>query len=155
MAVVALVGAGVFALTQIGGNDDKGGAASPTEAGENLVAALNDEDILGAVDLLLPGERDTFRQPMIDLVDNLKRLEVLGDDADPSKVKGIDIDLADAKVTADTPAAPDITPSASRRRTAPRSTARPSRSATSSSTRRSAGSGPTPRNRRTRTGRSR
>ena len=109
VAVVALVGAGVFALTQIGGNDAKGGAASPTEAGENLVKALNDEDILGAVDLLLPGERETFRQPMIDVVDNLKRLDVLGDDADPSKVSGIDIELADAKVVADTPSAPDIT----------------------------------------------
>jgi len=109
VAVVALVAAGVFALTQIGGNDDKGGAARPTEAGQSLVKALNDEDILGAVDLLLPGERDTFRQPMIDLVDNLKRLDVLGSDADPSKVSGVDINLTDAKVTADEPAADDIT----------------------------------------------
>ena len=92
---MALVGAGVFALVKIGGDDDKGGAASPTEAGQDLVKALNDEDILGAVDLLLPGERETFRQPMIDLVDNLKRLEVLGDKADPSKVAGVDIDLSD------------------------------------------------------------
>lgn len=109
VAVVALVGAGVFALTRIGGDDDKGGAASPTEAGQNLVNALNQEDILGVVDVLLPGERETFRQPLIDLVDNLKRLEVLGDDADASSVKGIDIELADAKVTADKPVADDIT----------------------------------------------
>ncbi|MFT3853952.1 MAG: DUF4333 domain-containing protein [Ilumatobacteraceae bacterium] len=109
VAVLALVGAGVFALTRIGGDDDKGGAASPTEAGENLVNALNQEDILGVVDVLLPGERETFRQPLIDLVDNLKRLDVLGGDADASSVKGIDIELADAKVTADKPVAEDIT----------------------------------------------
>ena len=109
VAVVALIGAGVFALTRIGGDDDKGGAASPTEAGQNFVEALNDEDVLPPVDLLLPGERETFRQPMIDLVDNLKRLDVLGDDADPSSVKGIDVKLTDADVTADEPAADDIT----------------------------------------------
>ena len=108
VAVVALVAAGVFAITQIGGSDEQGGAKSSTEAGENLIKALNDEDVLGAVDLLLPGERETFRQPMIDLVDNLKRIEVLGSDADPSKVGGIDIDLTDVKVTADKPVADDI-----------------------------------------------
>ncbi len=108
VAVVALVGAGVFALTQINSNDDKGGAASSVEAGQDLVAALNDEDILGVVDLLLPGERDTFRQPLIDLVDNLKRMKVLGDGADPNKVDGLDIDLTDVQVTADDPVADDI-----------------------------------------------
>jgi hypothetical protein len=109
VAAVAIVGAGVFAITKaVGNDDDKGGAASSTEAGEQFVKALNDEDILGAVDLLLPGERETFRQPMIDLVDNLKRLDVLNADADPSKVSGVDIDLTNVEVTADKPVADDI-----------------------------------------------
>ncbi len=109
VAVVAIIGAGVFAVTKVVGNDDdKGGAASSTEAGESFVKALNDEDVLGAVDVLLPGERETFRQPMIDLVDNLKRLDVLGADADPKKVSGLDINLTNVEVQADDPVADDI-----------------------------------------------
>ena len=57
IAVVALLGAGGFAITKImSGND--GGAANPTEVGTRLMDSLAAEDALGVVDLLLPGERD-------------------------------------------------------------------------------------------------
>ncbi|MCU1501231.1 MAG: proline-rich proteoglycan 2 [Ilumatobacteraceae bacterium] len=108
VAAVAVIAAGVFAITRISGNDKKGGAASSTELGQQFTAALNDEDILGVVDLLLPGERDTFRQPLLDMVANLKRLDVLDSSADPAKVSGLDIDLADVKVAPETPVAKDI-----------------------------------------------
>ena len=108
VAVVALVAAAGFAISRIGDSSNAGGAASAAEAGEHFVSALNDEDILGVVDLLLPGERDTFRQPMLDAVDNFKRLGILSSDADPSKVTGLDIDLEDVRVTADRPVADDI-----------------------------------------------
>jgi hypothetical protein len=90
IAVVALVGAGGFAVTKIVAGDD-GGAASPTEVGTRLMDSLAQEDALGVVDLLLPGERDMMRQPLIDLVDNLKRLEVFDDAASLDKVGGLDI----------------------------------------------------------------
>jgi hypothetical protein len=90
IAVVALVGAGGFAVSKIvAGND--GGAASPTEVGTRLMDALAAEDALGVVDLLLPGERDMMRQPLIDIVDNLKRLEVIDNTASLDKVGGLDI----------------------------------------------------------------
>ncbi len=97
IAVVALVGAGGFAITKIvAGND--GGAASPTEVGTRLMDALAAEDALGVVDLLLPGERETMRQPLIDLVDNLKRLEVFDSSASLDKVGGLDIVFEDVRV---------------------------------------------------------
>ena len=90
IAVVALVGAGGFAVSKIvAGND--GGAASPTEVGTRLMDALAAEDALGVVDLLLPGERDMMRQPLIDIVDNLKRLEIVDSTASLDKVGGLDI----------------------------------------------------------------
>ena len=90
VAVVAWVGAGGFAVSKIvAGND--GGAASPTEVGTRLMDALADEDALGVVDLLLPGERDTMRQPLIDVVDNLKRLGVVDGTASLDTVGGLDI----------------------------------------------------------------
>src|SRR6185295_10185671 len=90
IAVVALVGAGGFAVNKIvAGND--GGAASPTEVGTRLMDALAAEDALGVVDLLLPGERDMMRQPLIDIVANLKRLDIVDSTASLDKVGGLDI----------------------------------------------------------------
>ena len=97
VAVVALLGAGGFAVSKIvAGND--GGAASPSEVGTRLMEALSAEDALGVVDLLLPGERDMMRQPLIDIVDNLKRLEIVGDTATLEKVGGLDIAFDDVQV---------------------------------------------------------
>ena len=90
IAVVALLGAGGFAVTKIVAGAH-GGAGSPTEVGTRLMDSLAAEDALGVVDLLLPGERDTMRQPLIDIVDNLKRLGIADKGASLSKVGGLDI----------------------------------------------------------------
>ncbi len=97
LAVVALLGAGGFAVSKIvAGND--GGAADPTEVGTRLMNSLAAEDVLGVVDLLLPGERDMMRQPLIDMVDHLKRLGVADDAADLQKVGGLDISFENVRV---------------------------------------------------------
>ena len=101
VAVAALLGAGAFAITKIGDDDAAaGGAASPQEVGDKLVESLNGEDLLGIVDLLLPGERETFRQPLLDLNTELKRLEVTDGSVDLNKVPGLDINIADPRVRA-------------------------------------------------------
>ena len=98
VGAVAIVGAGVFAVTRIAGDSSSGGASSPEAAANDFLDALDQEDVLGLVDVLLPGERDTFRQPLQDLVGELKRLEVLSSDADLSKIGGIDIAITDRSV---------------------------------------------------------
>ena len=98
VGAVAILGAGVFAVTRIAGDSSSGGASSPEAAANDFLDALDQEDVLGLVDVLLPGERDTFRQPLQDLVGELKRLEVLSSDADLSKIGGIDIAITDRKV---------------------------------------------------------
>ena len=67
VAVLAVGAAGVFAVSRFTGAAE-GGAGSPTELGTALFTAIENEDVLGVTDLLLPGERDLFQQPMIDLV---------------------------------------------------------------------------------------
>ena len=113
---VALVAAGAFAVTSIAGGD-QGGADSPEKAVEQMVDAMNREDVLGAMDVLLPGERRTLRQPMTDLVAQLRRLEILGGGASLDKVGGTDIqiDLGDLTVdqVADDVADVDISGTAS------------------------------------------
>jgi hypothetical protein len=108
VGVSALVAAGAFAVVKITGTDAAGGAASPEEVGTALTTALDNEDFLGVIDLLLPGERDTFREPLIDLVGNLRRLELLSDEADLSKIRGLDIEFTDVTVRAEPTNVDDI-----------------------------------------------
>ena len=60
--------------------------------------ASSAEDALGVVDLLLPGERETMRQPLIDIVDNLKRLEIADSSASLDKIGGLDIAFENVQV---------------------------------------------------------
>ena len=92
--VVVLLGAATFAVTRI--NSDKsssGGASSPKDVGDKLVTSLGGEDLLGVVDLLLPGERETFRQPLVDLNTQLQRLEVTSGSVNLNKVPGLAINI--------------------------------------------------------------
>lgn len=93
VGVGALVAAGTFAVVSITGNDEQGGAASPEEVVTSLAEAVDNEDVLGMIDLLLPGERDTFREPLITFFDHLRRLEVLSDDASLDKLGGVDFQV--------------------------------------------------------------
>lgn len=108
VGVVALVAAGTFAVVKITGNDADGGAASPEDVGTSLTDALDNEDALGVIDLLLPGERDTFRQPLIDLFEHLRRLDVLATDASLDKIGGVDITFSDVSVRTETTNVDDI-----------------------------------------------
>ncbi|MGH9270588.1 MAG: hypothetical protein ACRDZ2_04880, partial [Ilumatobacteraceae bacterium] len=108
VGVVALVGAGVFAVSRVTGNEDDGGAESPEAAGQALLAAVEDEDALGVVDVLLPGERETLRGPLTDLVAELRRIEVLSEDADLAAIGGIDIQLEDESIDVDETNVEDI-----------------------------------------------
>jgi hypothetical protein len=107
VAVLAVGAAGVFAVSRFT-DAAESGAGSPTELGTALFTAIENEDVLGVTDLLLPGERDLFRQPMIDLVSELSRLEVLTAEADLANIAGIDITLGGTSVTTRATNVPDI-----------------------------------------------
>ena len=95
--MLAIGAAGVFAVTQMSGGNE-GGAASPEELGEAFMESLDQEDFLGVIDLLLPGERDTFSEPAQELVSELTRLEVLTEDASLDDLSGFDVTLEDRNV---------------------------------------------------------
>ena len=108
VGAVAIVGAGTFAVARIAGDDDAGGAATPEEAGLAFVDAMGNEDLLGMVDVLLPGERQALRGPLSDIVDELQRLEVLNEEADASAISGVDFEFEDVSVDADATNVDDI-----------------------------------------------
>jgi hypothetical protein len=97
------LGALAVALLLVGGGgflawralQSTGGAASPGEAMESLLLALNEEDFLSVGELLEPGERRTLVDPVVsDILPELERLGLL-EDADPGDVSGLDIELTD------------------------------------------------------------
>ena len=85
-----LVGGVAFAAAQAGSDD---GSESPEEAVAQLFEALADEDLLGVLASLEPGERDTFREPMEDLFEELERLGVVDDSFELTGVPGLDLEF--------------------------------------------------------------
>lgn len=96
-AVIAVGAAGVFAVQRLGGASD-GGAASADELGASLLRAIEAEDVLGVIDTLSPGERDSLGGPFVEFVSELRRLEVFDESVDLSAVAGFDVELADERV---------------------------------------------------------
>ncbi len=86
VGVVLLAGGLAFAALQVG-DDDR----TPEEAVEELFTALSDEDILGVLATLDPGERDSLSGPLQELFAELQRLEVLSGSFDARKVTGVDL----------------------------------------------------------------
>ena len=84
VGAVAIVGAGVFAITRISGDAASGGASSPEAAANDFLDAIDDEDVLGHRRRPPAGRaRDVPRAGCTELVGELTRLEVLSDEAEP------------------------------------------------------------------------
>ena len=107
MTVLAVGGAATFAAMQMTGGTAGGGQR--LEVGEQVLASLENEDVLGLLDVLLPGERELFRQPAIDFVAELSRLEVLSPAADLAKIDGIDLSVTGGSVQVRNTNVADIT----------------------------------------------
>ena len=88
VAVVALLASSLFALVSVGAEE---GADSPEAAVRALLDAVASEDVLGVVDALVPAERDALRPGLVDLADELRRLEILSPDLSLSDVAGVDV----------------------------------------------------------------
>ena len=89
-AIVAVGLAAIFAVRQFNGGT-AGGAGSPEALADEMMAAMEGEDVLGLIDLMLPGERESLGEPMIDTVAELQRLEILSSDIDLGALDGFGI----------------------------------------------------------------
>ncbi|HSP04774.1 MAG TPA: hypothetical protein VLR27_14780 [Acidimicrobiales bacterium] len=92
VGLVLLLGGVAFAATQIGSDD---GASDPEAAVAELFDAIADEDVLGMLATLDPGERDALSQPVERFFGELERLEVLDDSFELSGVAGVDLEFED------------------------------------------------------------
>ncbi|MEX2658738.1 MAG: hypothetical protein WD232_03500, partial [Acidimicrobiales bacterium] len=89
VAAVLAVAAGAFAITSMG-NDTP---STPEAAVEALFSALEDQDVLGILATLAPGERQVYQPFIEDMVGELQRLDVLAGDLDLAAIDGIEIDV--------------------------------------------------------------
>ncbi|MGH9186904.1 MAG: hypothetical protein ACRD0U_13975, partial [Acidimicrobiales bacterium] len=100
VAAVAAVAAGTFGVLSLTGSGS-GGADSPEAAVESFFTAMGNEDVIGLLDTLAPGERDAFRPVLEELVGELQRLDILSDSAKLDGVPGVDFEIADLEVSSD------------------------------------------------------
>jgi hypothetical protein len=74
LTALAVLSAGTFAAVALTRPD---GAGSPEAAVESLFEALGNEDAIGVMESLPPGERDVLLEPMVATVGELQRLGLL------------------------------------------------------------------------------
>ncbi|MEM8922670.1 MAG: hypothetical protein AAGD35_04140 [Actinomycetota bacterium] len=106
-ATVLIAGAGWFVLQALTAQN---GAASPEEATDALIDAINNEDFLAMAELLEPGERRAVAQPILfEIVPELERIGVLDESFDSGDAEGVDFELTDVTYRVDRPAdSPDV-----------------------------------------------
>ena len=95
VAVAVAVVAGGAVTYQAVSDKNAAGAASPKAAVQTIVADLNNSDLIGVLDDLAPGERAALASPAIDAINDLKRLHVLQQAANPSSVSGVQFKAQD------------------------------------------------------------
>ncbi len=94
MAALVLLGGGaMFAVSALGA---AGGAASPEEAVDALLDAIENEDFITMAEMIEPGERRSLAEPVItDILPELERLGVFDESFDAAGVEGVDFAFSD------------------------------------------------------------
>ena len=93
--------AGTAVTVKLVSSQSSGGAASPEEAVQDMVGSLEQNDLLGVVDVLAPWERDFARQGIDNYLDDAKDNGLLAKDTDLSDVGGYTLTVDGLKVSSE------------------------------------------------------
>ena len=103
VAILAVLAGGVFAVSALtGGDSGGGGAKDPESAVQDLFDAVSKSDALGTLDSVAPSERGALKDPLVEMVDQLKRLEILGQNFDLSSIGGVKLSVSDLRLSSET-----------------------------------------------------
>jgi hypothetical protein len=94
IGVALLAGGTAFAATQIGSS----GPGTAEEAVQEMLDAAGNEDVLGLLAALDPGERDALKQPVEDMFAELERLEVVDPSLELTGIEGIDFEFSNVEL---------------------------------------------------------
>ena len=95
IGVLALLAGGIFGVFYLAGEDE----GTPEDAVQRMLAAVADEDVLGMLAALPPSERDPLRDNLTEMAKELRRLEVLAEDFDLAKIRGLDLSFEGVEMT--------------------------------------------------------
>ncbi|MCP4085279.1 MAG: hypothetical protein GY745_09565 [Actinomycetia bacterium] len=96
VVVLALVGAGLYGVRSF---LSPAGASSGTDAVQQMLDAVADEDFIAAAELVAPAERRSIINPSFEIVGELARLEILDPDLDLSSLPGVDFEFTDVTLS--------------------------------------------------------
>ncbi len=96
-AALAIAGGGAFAVKTA--LSDPAGPDSPEEAVSQLFEAVDNDDLFGITDVLLPSERESLIEPSLGFLKQLQRLELVDTDLDPEAQSEFDFTVADLEVS--------------------------------------------------------
>jgi len=96
-AAAVLLGGGGYLAINAGADD--GGGDSPRRALDGVLAAIANEDLIGAAEFVEPSERATLIDTGFEVVEELIRLEVFDDSLDLSAVDGFDFEFDDIEIS--------------------------------------------------------
>ena len=94
IGVALLAGGTAFAATQLSSS----GPGSAEEAVQEMLDAAGNEDVLGLLAALDPGERDALKQPVEDMFTELERLEVVDPSLQLTGIQGIDFEFSNVQL---------------------------------------------------------
>jgi hypothetical protein len=101
-AVVVLVAGGLATAKLAMDRSAKGGGATPEEAVQKMVTSLEQNDLLGMVDVLAPWERDFLRQQLTKLTKVAKDNDALSNNADLGHLTGYTLRIDGLKLDSQT-----------------------------------------------------
>jgi hypothetical protein len=93
-AVAVVVAAGGVVSYVALSDSSHHGAATPRGAVEAIVTDINNSDLLGVLNDLAPGERAALVDPVTQLINELKKAQILSADANPANVAGVQFRLS-------------------------------------------------------------
>ena len=99
-ALAVMAAGGVVVAKNIQSAD--GGFDSPEAAVRALLKAADQEDLLGVIDVMRPGERAMLRDTLVPLEQEMERLDVLSKHVDMHKVPGLQLTVEGLTTTTDT-----------------------------------------------------
>lgn len=97
-AAVAIAGGGAFAVANA--LSDPTGPSSPDEAVEQFFDSLDNDDLLGMTEAMLPSERESLVEPSLDLLTQLQRLELVDPAMNPEAPSSLDFTVTDLQFVA-------------------------------------------------------
>lgn len=100
IGVVALVGGGLFAFNAL--SNSGGGASTPEAAVNDFIDSLNHSDVIGVLDSLPKGERDSFTPMATGSLEHLKRLGLLSDGAKLNGIPGVEFNFTGYTIATNT-----------------------------------------------------